>query len=1358
MSGNLGKGPEPWEKKTMGQSVQERTINVALDVREYRDVTNLAPNPVTQKAHDKYIHQTGAEMLKLQSTTSLLSVKEDKLQKKLRGKPKLPQRKVKVELLDEDGFTIALDLEWDTSTWGNSEIEAGTESLINVFDQQVGPHRRRQAVRMLKKMLERHPVAEKTLQSNIAPIMNRAMSRRIKGGKCQAALNQLFALHTGMSRFYFEISSNNFMEQFWNMVLVEAKLAATIIQHAYRTHRELKYTRYAHVGHLAEGWSSQEEVVRKRVQTLVERGGDLRTQWLMLHFYQAREDKKVLYGVKGPIHVPLVFMKTGLEICNFLISTKSKEHVHINRDDCLFVNAEILLMGFLSATTSELCQPSLMILNSVALNESSLRPFIRAGVLRAVIKYIKHYRSLGQGMEKSLVLVAISLITRLARHCAGLHRAKGGYGYIVQQSDYCDDIMPTEVNYKTLLMSYKDQAFDDYRSLLFNKKLAEELVSIFYAESAIKVKTDILSCFYVLCGSICFTVVFEEITRLNGQLLQALVDLFEYEKGEEMILGDYALALLIQLATYSPCRAGMRSSNILGMLKPLMDEESYFPRVSYKRAAFLLISLCRVGEWRSYTPAKLLQDVKSPLALNSITYMDMMKTIKQPPVGSDMTFKELISLETNEPMAAVLAEIVNEVGCRSIVDFFTCPMTNYHFSNLSFDIALSGCSILAAIVSTNENAKAALATHVVRYLGQCLNWAYSEISSKSNSIKQSEMLLHSVHACTTGLVAICNVGVENTADCQKVFVGIKESQASDACNYFMKTFANQSNDELPEDLRKLQDKVAFDCIRFIEKYAVSLLFLRTPESDQGLEDLANVVGGAACDIISNLPDVMGQSPKANRVLDYLCQLLSKLVATSAGRFLAFKTWKLCDALLIHLPEPMCVPGDVLDEAIHYKNGIRDLPSSLFDVMARLANTDQGTNICIADGYLRRALDKITLIKNHLESESEMEQVAVAIAKGKPFPKNQLREDFASSLRLVSKCTNHHHPKHGSSNDLIFNPNFCIVEVCWKIISSPSCPRDDNAYLASLSVLRHLSRDGVRVYDLFRDFEIIPMIHNEIKRVGEISLEGIADCVDLVYNVAVGLRGAHLRAELPRMREALSKVSRIYRRLGQAVSDVLYCISRNHGQTPEDEDEVREGAIVTGGTQEMKDLMALSTKEEREELVRSGKPGSYERCGVSTCGGLGVPGGACRHGEYLESDPDTENRKMKLLVHANTTSDLCHLTKLSARDKKFHSTLLLRKETEGFLDLPEEEISKLKLPPMTSPPGSAKMKARTTSNDEMWSPIKKGKKKTLSIDSTKKNSKASKKKKNQIQIASFDISELPELMNTRPMRPPPPPRG
>lgn len=1369
-SGHLGRGPEPWEIKRMGQTVQDRTTLVANDVRHYREITKLGTNPVAQRKHNEYIHTTGADVLKLQTNNNLLSNKEEKLQKKMRGKPKIPQRNVKVEQLDEDGFTIALDLEWDTSTWGNAEIEAGTEALINVFDSQVGPHRRRQAVRMLTKIMERHTMAEKTLQSHIGPIMHRAMSRRVKAGKCAASLNLLFALHTGMSRFYNEISSNNYMEQFWNMALVEATLAATIIQHAYRTHRELKFTRYAPVGRLAEGWSSQIEVVRKRIKHLLYRGGELRTQWLMMHFHQGREEKRMVHGAKGPVHVPLVFMKTGLEICNFITSDKAKEHVHINRDDCLFVHSEILLMGYLSAVGSELCQPALTLLHSVSLHQSSLRPFIRAGVLRAVIKYIRHYRAQEADVEKSTVLLAVSLICRLARHCAGLHRARGGYGYLVKQSDYCDDVNAAEVNYLSLYKSYKDLQLDDYRSLLCNKKLAQEFVSMFYATMSIKAKTDILMCLYVLSGSVCFTVVFEEITLLNGQLLQALVDLMEYEKGEEMVLGDVALALLIQLATYEPCRAGMRSSNILGMLQPLMKDEAYFPRASYKRAAFLLVSLCRVGEWRSYVPQQLLQDIKSPLSLNALTYMDMLKTIKQPPVEATMSFKELVVLDTNAPMAAELAEAVHNQGCCPVFDFFTCPMSNFHFSTLPFEVAIAGCSIIAALVSYKENAKAGLSKHMVRYLGQCMYWAYSEISSKSNSVQQAELLLHSVHACTSALVDICDVGVESKRGCESLFVGIHESHAADAAKYFMTVFTNQANDDLPEPIRKLQDKVSLDCIRFIEKYAVALLVLKTAESDQGLEELASVVGAAACRVVQELPRVMGTSPKATRVLDHICHLLAKLVATSAGRFLAFKTWKLCDVLLLHLPEPMCVPGDVLNEAIVYKNGIRDLPSSLLDVMTRLCQTDQGINICIADGFLRRALDKVTLIKNHLETEEEMVQVAMAIEKGKPFPPNQLRTDMAASLQLISKVSNNTHPKHGSSNDIILNPNYCIVEVCWKIVSSPSCSRNDSAYLAALSVLRQLSRDVSRLYDQFRDLEIIPMIHNELKRVGEISLEGIADCVDLVYNVAVGLRGAHLRAELPRMQEALTKVSRVYVRLGQAVSDVLYSISRNHGKVPENEDEVREGALVIGGTQDMKDLMKLSTQQEREDLAKAGQPGSYQRCGISTCGGLGLPGGVCQHGAFLASASDTAARKMDLLVLANTSSDVCHLTKLSARDKKFHTTLIMKKQTHGYLHLSAEELSMLKLPPVSPPPSAAvkhSSAGATTAGSELastsntWSPVKPDRKKSSTASrsgdsSAKKHSgkKSSSRGSAQPTIASFDISELPELLNTRPARPPP----
>ena len=83
MAGHLGRGAEPWEKKTMGKSIEDRTTLVAKDVRQYRDITNLGTNPNTQKKHNEYIHTTGADMLKLQTTTSLLSKKEEKLKKKL---------------------------------------------------------------------------------------------------------------------------------------------------------------------------------------------------------------------------------------------------------------------------------------------------------------------------------------------------------------------------------------------------------------------------------------------------------------------------------------------------------------------------------------------------------------------------------------------------------------------------------------------------------------------------------------------------------------------------------------------------------------------------------------------------------------------------------------------------------------------------------------------------------------------------------------------------------------------------------------------------------------------------------------------------------------------------------------------------------------------------------------------------------------------------------------------------------------------------------------------------------------------------------------------------------------------------
>mmetsp|Transcript_1520 Transcript_1520/g.2445 ORF Transcript_1520/g.2445 Transcript_1520/m.2445 type:complete len:949 (+) Transcript_1520:2-2848(+) len=945
---------------------------------------------------------------------------------------------------------------------------------------------------------------------------------------------------------------------------------------------------------------------------------------------------------------------------------------------------------------------------------------------------------------------ALGIIGRLARHAAGLERAKAGYGFKVNQSTYCDDFEPAQINYQTLLSEYgPDQELDNYRQFLGTYPLACELSDIILNVRDIPVVKEALMDMYLLACSSCFTVVLQVLVQSAGLLLLKYIDFFESEKGEQSILGDIALCTLVQLNTHEPSRQGLVSSGIVGLLDPLVLEDFFFPRMSYKRAVFVLITLCRIDEWRAYTPQSLLQDVSMSKTLTVLMYMDLMKTIKQPPPDGFMEgFSELVLLDSHEPMVDELSELAYSIGVVKICNFFTCPMNSKHFSTLPWDMASAGCAIISALVSNTKSSASALSTTAVRYLGQCLFWGYSEICNKEMSESKALLYLSGCNAAADALAVLCQAGKIDLSKAQCVVTGIRESHAAQAANYFLNTFSNSVNMLLPDKTKSLQDHVALTSVKFLERYTCCLLAVRSQCGDEALAELAQTIGKATCRVLGQIQRAFGTTPRTTRILDDLCQLLTRLTEAPAGTAAAFRGWNLCDALVLHLPTPLNIVGEILTEETIYKNGLRELPRSVFDVMSSLCKTEQGKAISLSEGFLRRALDRIALTTPHLEGEDVLMYRRERTEAGYIEEIDPNRLDVASCLKLVALSANYNSPKFGEANQMILHPNFRIVECCANILNSQACPRNDPAYLAALKVLRYLSKDSISTFDLFKQFNIIEIFRKEVRKVDKIPLDGIADIVDFTYNVAIGMRGPHVRKDLPRMRESLTKIARIHFRLGQAVADVQWAISKNH-EDPKD-DILVEGPVHS---EEIEELLRLSAEEEKAKQSRPhSRTGTYEACGVSSCGSLCSPIVTCKHGDYMNPDQET---KIQELAKISRNTDVMEVSKESARDPALKKELHRRKVISGFIEPEEKTIT---LPRFDTPTRSKSSpskydtgrfspsgtdKSSITGTQPIWkSPV-----------STKK--KASRKRSNHIPqvIPSIDVSDLPQLLSTKPPRPP-----
>ena len=98
--------------------------------------------------------------------------------------PRIARKKVTVAEVEKSGKMIAMDLEWDTTSWSKEEIESGCETLVAVFQaQNASEAYEDQALKMLEKLMIRHKAAIGFMRKNIEVLLSKAITRRLVGGQ-----------------------------------------------------------------------------------------------------------------------------------------------------------------------------------------------------------------------------------------------------------------------------------------------------------------------------------------------------------------------------------------------------------------------------------------------------------------------------------------------------------------------------------------------------------------------------------------------------------------------------------------------------------------------------------------------------------------------------------------------------------------------------------------------------------------------------------------------------------------------------------------------------------------------------------------------------------------------------------------------------------------------------------------------------------------------------------------------------------------------------------------------------------------------------------------------------------------------
>lgn len=552
--GHLGQPPTDWEVKQLGDSTDKRLHKVAVDSIRYRSRAGVVKNRASQAKHDLYIHKTGMEMLELlPGETKEQAEVAAAIARKNARIGKVLKRRVRVSEMKDGGMSIAIDLEWDTTTWSTEEIQTGCDALVMSFEQHPSMDRKRQAIRMLSKLLERHSSAVDYLKRDVESIMNKCINRRLIAGKSAGALDLLHVLDCCASRYHAEYSLFNYTGRFCDLVLLEAKLAAVIIQTYFRACYELRQKRVAGnslVGVFAKGFGSSAEVYRQRVKTLNSRRQVLRNFWRVMHEDQSPEQKRILAGIRGPVHVSEEYITSGLKTMLFLVSSKTRKHAPDNREGIIKSGGLICLCSFLSATTGPHAVVTAKIVAEVAKSPDCLAKMLHSGCMVALLKYIKHCRTHETFANGAVcaeeIQVALSAVARVAVHAAGVFRARGLYNYKVLEKV---DVRP--VNYRGVVGQLGAMLADtDVMKYLAARPLICEIVDIINECGDIPVLRKSLQCLFALSCSECGEIVLEELITAGGRCMRRLVDLLDEEQGEMPNDDEVSFAVFIKVLEY----------------------------------------------------------------------------------------------------------------------------------------------------------------------------------------------------------------------------------------------------------------------------------------------------------------------------------------------------------------------------------------------------------------------------------------------------------------------------------------------------------------------------------------------------------------------------------------------------------------------------------------------------------------------------------------------------------------------------------------------------------------------------------------------------------------------------------------
>ena len=1192
-----------WEQAQMGKSTVDRVVTMGNDIRDWRERasgTFLQQTVADFEANQRfgeYVSRIGKDMLQMVSSQDTEEDQEkaraDAKRRAIEARKRLRRRKVRVADQESSAESAKMDEEWDTADWSDEMVEDGVSVLFDVFydpASRTDEIRKMRACLMLEKLISRHEVAEIYVRKNIALLVGLSANRFIRCGQSMALLDLIYILHAARTKYVPELSENNFSGRATDMLLLEARVAALQMQHMVRSHkaRVLNTLRRHESNDLIRSFGSEEQTKIITESSILGRTRLLQARWNDMHLGHAKEMICTPMGYRSPIHIAPRYCQLILEIVATLVSDQSAKLAQCNREEVLRCNGCVMYAQMLGVPHGPFPALAAQILSNLSKIAESLAPIMHSGCLRAGLLCIRYFRRTGKmrwvfsaaaaanivsGKEDELEAVAritfldiLAMFVNTSAHAAAVHRARNGFDFYNPQDGWVESI-----DYRTALAQRSTQLTQlQFELHLGNRFTLGNLVELLNEADNLHTIRGLLRTVYNLSCSDCFNTVLGETVACGGNNIARILSFVQEQDGTASSL---ALGLFLQLCTRQAGRDGLLATFLALKLAPLTRCNPVYTRRAYQRAILIAAAAIRHGPRRSYNPVKMPFLLVDSEAVRKLIYLDLLKSLVK-----DVELEEADGLSIPDLVLRPLSKSLSlKVSTNALVglgaevtknmcDFFCHPTDDKFFESLSWDEGAAGCIIVDGLTRSPDTCRACFSSGTILYLSHCLfNGRHVIKSGPPMTSSQLMVVLSGIVSAATALSNMCRVASSGGRE-EEIINGLYEANVFPAVSYFINTLS-QNHMLVGMELKKLQIKAGQSTLIFFDSYTAMILGKSTLPNIQRLFSTLRECGKSVVGILGVIKTVHAGTPYFEKLLEGLCSFLAQLLTRRELVEEALSDWRLLDHMRVHLPDPLTTMGElgVDDEA--FRRGLGLLPASFFDLCCSICTLEKGKAACLADGFLRRAVEKaLMLIPKLPETKQDMLGWTMALQKrsgvggarrvdtsaGEQYsldllsfgdeeggqsikPPSAARLQVAAALRLAAKCASFAHPLFGSVNDLLLQPEFDIVAVCKALIGIEETPRCDPVIVASIHLLGNLSKDIYRVAEQFEALDILGLLAKSMIHVPFLPIEAAESCILAINSMGV-TKSAYVVDQLRNTREPMAKIARVFPQLASAVAE------------------------------------------------------------------------------------------------------------------------------------------------------------------------------------------------------------------------------